>query len=116
MKENVIKDKSFAFAIRIVRLYQFLCNEKKEFVLSKQLLRSGTSVGAMVREAEHAETKADFRHKMGIAQKEINETIYWLELLKETGYLSIEEFESINASAVEIIKILTSIIKTAKSH
>ena len=116
MKENVIKNKSFAFAIRIIRLYQLLCKEKKEFVLSKQLLRGGTSVGAMVREAEHAETKADFRHKMGIAQKEINETIYWLELLKETGYLSTEEFETIYNDAIEIIKILTSIIKTAKSN
>jgi four helix bundle protein len=85
MRENVIKNKSFAFALRVVRLYQYLCEEKKEFVLSKQLLRSDTSIGAMVREAEHAETKNVFKHKMGIAQKEINETIYWLELLKETG-------------------------------
>lgn len=76
MRENIVKDKSFAFAIRIVRLYQYLCNSKKEYVLSKQLLRSGTSVGAMVREAEHAESKADFKHKMSIAQKEINETIF----------------------------------------
>lgn len=116
MKENVIKNKSFAFAIKIVKLYQFLCNEKKEFVLSKQLLRSGTSVGAMVREAEHAETKADFKHKMGIAQKEINETIYWLELLKETDYLSPEQFEGIYNDAIEIIKIITSILKTTKSN
>lgn len=115
MKENVVKNKSFAFAIKVVRLYQFLCNEK-EFVLSKQLLRSGTSVGAMIREAEHAETKADFKHKMGIAQKEINETIYWLELLKATDYLSTEQFESIHADATEIIKIITSIIKTTKSN
>jgi four helix bundle protein len=116
MKENVIKKKSFAFAIQIVKISQFLSNEKKEFVLSKQLLRSGTSVGAMVREAEHAESKSDFKHKIGIAQKEINETIYWLELLKETGYLSIKEFESINADAIEIIKVITSIIKTTKSN
>lgn len=78
MKENIVKNKSFEFAVRVIRLYRFLCDEKKEFVLSKQLLRSGTSVGAMVREAEHAETKKDFIHKMAIAQKEINETIYWL--------------------------------------
>jgi four helix bundle protein len=116
MKENVIKIKSFTFAVRVVRLYQFLSNEKKEYILSKQLLRSGTSVGAMVREAEHAETKADFKHKMGIAQKEINETIYWLELLKETEYLSLEQFESINAVAVEIIKLITAILKTTKSN
>ena len=85
MAENVIKNKSFAFAIRIVKLYQFLCETKKEFVLSKQLLRCGTAVGALIREAEHAESKTDFKHKMSIAQKEINETIYWLELLNETG-------------------------------
>ncbi len=76
MKENVVKEKSFVFAVRIVRFYQYLCDQKKEFVLSKQLLRSGTGVGAMLREAEHAESKNDFKHKLGIAQKEINETIY----------------------------------------
>jgi len=114
--ENIIKHKSFAFAIRIVKLYQFLCYTKKEFILSKQLLRSGTAVGALVREAEHAESKADFKHKMAIAQKEINESIYWLELLKETDYLTIEQFESINKDAVEIIKLLTSIIKSTKAN
>ena len=116
MKENIVKLKSFAFAVRVVKLYQFLCSEKKEYVLSKQLLRSGTSVGAMVREAEHAETKNDFKHKMGIAQNEINETIYWLELLKETDYLTTEQFESIKNDAVEIIKLITTIIKTTKSN
>ena len=116
MKENVVKTKSFLFAVRVVKLYKFLCESKKEFVLSKQLLRSGTSVGAMVREAEHAETKNDFKHKMGIAQKEINETIYWLELLKETDYLSQEQFDSINADAIEIIKLITSIIKSVKAN
>ena len=114
MTENVIKNKSFAFAIRVVKLYQFLCETRKEFVLSKQLLRSGTAVGALVREAEHAESKADFKHKMAIAQKEINESIYWLELLKETDYLTNEQFQSINLDAVEIIKLLTSIIKSVK--
>jgi four helix bundle protein len=114
MKENIVKDKSFRFAVRIVRLYQYLCDKKKEFVLSKQLLRCATSVGAMVREAEHAETKADFKHKMSIAQKEINETLYWLELLKETEYLTAEQFKSINQDAVEIIKLITSIIKSVK--
>ena len=116
MKENIVKNKSLAFAIRIVKLYQFLVNEKKEYVLSKQLLRSGISVGAMIREAEHAETKADFIHTMGIAQKEINEAIYWIELLKETDYLSKIEFESINTDALELIKLITSIIKTTKSN
>lgn len=115
MKENVVKNKSFAFAVRVVKLYQFLCEQKKEYVLSKQLLRSGTIVGAMVRKAEHAETKNDFKHKMGIAQKEINETIYWLELLNETDYLTTEQFESINNDAIEIIRLITAILKSAKS-
>ncbi len=114
MGDNIIKNKSFNFAVRIVKLSKFLIESKKEFILSKQLLRSGTSVGAMIREAEHSESKADFRHKLSIAQKEINETLYWLELLKETEYLSIEQFESINTDAVEIIKIITAIIKTSK--
>jgi len=116
MKENVVKNKSFAFAVRVVKLYQFLSEEKREFLLSKQLLRSGTSVGAMVREAEHAETKNDFKHKMGIAQKEINETIYWLELLKKTDYLKPDQFESINKDAVEIIKLITAILKSTKAN
>ena len=116
MIENVVKNKSFAFAIRVVKLYKFLCETKKEFVLSKQLLRSGTAVGAMIREAEHAESKIDFKHKMSIAQKEINETIYWLELLKETGFLTDEQFSSISNNAVEIIKLLTSIIKSTKAN
>ncbi|MFN6946949.1 MAG: four helix bundle protein [Cytophagaceae bacterium] len=115
MRENVVKIKSFAFAVRIVKLYQFLCEQKKEFVLLKQLLRSGTSVGAMIREAEHAESRNDFKHKMGIAQKEINETIYWLELLKETDYITEELFESIYNDAVEIIKLTTAILKSAKN-
>jgi four helix bundle protein len=114
MKGNILKEKSFKFSVRIVNLYKHLCEEKKEFVLSKQLLRSGTSVGAMVREAEHSESKSDFIHKMAIAQKEINETIYWLELMCETEFLSNKEFDSINDDAVELIKMLTSIIKTAK--
>ena len=116
MKNSIIKEKSFRFAVRTVNLYKHLCEAKKEFVLSKQILRSGTSVGAMVWEAEHSESKADFIHKMAIAQKEINETMYWLELLKETEYISDKEYESINGDAVEIIKIITSSIKTAKSN
>lgn len=116
MKENIVKNKSFGFAVRIVKLYQYLCEQKKEFVLSKQLLRSGTSLGAMIREAEHAESKLDFKHKMAISQKEINETIYWLELLKTTDYLTREQFESINADATEVIKLITTIIKTTKAN
>lgn len=113
-KENVLLIKSFAFAIRIVKLYQYLVAEKKEYVLSKQLLRSGTSVGALVREAQNAESKADFIHKLGIAQKECDETSYWLELLKETDYLNNDEFESINGNAVELLKIIRSSILTIK--
>lgn len=116
MRENIIKIKSFSFAIRIVKLFQYLQTDKKEYVLSKQLLRSGTSVGAMIREAEHSESKLDFIHKMAVSQKEINETIYWLELLKSTDYLSVDQFESINIDAVELIKMITSIIKTTKAN
>ena len=116
MKKSILKEKSFRFAVRIVNLYKYLCEDKKEYVLSKQILRSRTSVGANVREAEHSESKADFIHKMAIAQKEINETIYWLELLKETEYISTKEYESINTDAVEIIKLITSSLKTAKNN
>ncbi len=114
--ENAIRDKSFSFAVRVVRLYQYLTEQKKEYVLSKQLLRSGTSVGAMVREAQHAESKNDFAHKLAIAQKEINESIYWLELMKETNYLTPIEFETIHKDAVEVIKLITAILKSTKSN
>lgn len=114
MSGNVVKDKSFGFAVRIVNVYKFLTSEKKEFVMSKQLLRSGTAVGALYREAEQAESKADFIHKMAIAQKECNETIYWLELLHATSYLMSNEYDSLNADATELIKLITSIIKTTK--
>ena len=116
MKENVLKDKSFRFAVRIVNLYRYLCDTKKEYALSKQVLRSGTSVGAMVRESEHSESKADFVHKLAIAQKEINETLYWLELMHETKYITKKEYDSINVDAVEIIRIITTSIKTAKKN
>ncbi|KRD59303.1 four helix bundle protein [Flavobacterium sp. Root935] len=116
MKNNIVKNKSFEFAIRIVKIYQYLSNDKKEFILSKQLLRSGTSIGAMIREAEHAESKSDFIHKFAIAQKEANEVIYWLELLKATDYLNQKEFENINNDAVSILKLITSIIKTSKNQ
>lgn len=116
MGSNIIKEKSFEFAVQIVKLSQYLASEKKEFVLSKQILRSGTSVGAMIREGEHAQSKADFVHKLSIAQKEINETLYWLELLEATDYISVERFSDLNHTAIEIIKLLTSIVKTAKSN
>lgn len=90
-KDNIIKNKSFNFAVRIVNLNKFL-QDKKEFILSKQILRSGTSVGAMIRESEHAESNADFIHKLAIAQKEANETMYWLELLYNTKYIDKKMF------------------------
>ena len=83
MGGNILKEKSFSFALRVVKLFQYLQNEKKEYILSKQLMRSGTSVGALYREAEHAESKADFIHKLAIAQKGCNESLYWLELLNQ---------------------------------
>ena len=116
MKNNIVQDKSFDFAIRIVKLYQYLNSNKKEFILSKQLLRSGTSIGAMIREAEHAESKNDFIHKFAIAQKEANEVVYLLELLKATDYLNEKEFENIYNDAIEILKLITSILKTSKNQ
>ena len=111
---NIIRTKSYQFAVRVVNLYKLLVGDRKEFVLSKQLLRSGTSIGANVREAEHAESKADFIHKLSIALKEANETEYWLDLLKETSYLNNSEYISIQIDIKEILKLLTSIIKTSK--
>ncbi len=114
MRQNVIQEKSLAFAIKVVKICQHLISDRREYVLSKQLLRSATSVGAMVREAEHSESKKDFIHKLAIAQKEINETIYWLELMKATDYLQEETFNYLNTDAIEILKIITRIIKTSK--
>ena len=116
MKDNIIKNKSFDFALRIVKLYQYLTDTKREFVLSKQLLRSGTSIGAMVRESEHAESKADFIHKLSIALKEANESDYWLELLYRSGYLDEKEYNSVKNDLEEILKLLVSIIKTSKGN
>jgi four helix bundle protein len=113
-KENILLAKSFAFAIRVVKLYQYLSTEKKEYVLARQLLRSGTAVGALVREAQNAESKQDFIHKLAIAQKECDESIYWLELLYKTEYLKVDEFNSISNDAIEILKIIRSSILTIK--
>ncbi|GAA4399429.1 four helix bundle protein [Nibrella viscosa] len=115
-KDNVVREKSFRFAARVVRLYQHLRIAKKEFVLSKQLLKSGTSIGANVREADNAETKADFIHKMRVAQKEADETMYWLELLRATDYLSENEFCSIHEDTSELLKLVRSIILSAKTR
>ena len=107
-----VKAKSKRFAIRIVRLYQFLCDEKKEYVLSKQILRSGTSIGANLAEAEAASSRKDFQAKIYIALKECTETQYWLELLKETDYLTGGQFQSLNSDCEEIRKMLSSTTKT----
>jgi len=116
MKENVVKDKSFAFALRVVKLSRYLNEDKREFVLSKQLLRSGTAIGALVREAEQAESKADFIHKMAIALKEANETDYWIELLFQSETLNQSEYNSINPEIIELCKLLTSIIKSSRNQ
>jgi four helix bundle protein len=113
-EKSILREKSYLFAIRIVRLYRFLCDEKKEFVLSKQLLRSGTAIGALIKEAEFGQSKADFINKMSIALKEANETDYWLHLLKDTDFLSEKMFESISADCVELIKMLVATVKTSK--
>ncbi len=115
MSDSIIKNKSFLFAIRVAKLYKFLLENKKEYILSKQLIRSGTAIGVPVREAQNAESNADFIHKLGIAQKENDETIYWLELLFETGYLEEKEFISIQKDAVELLKMIRSAILTSKN-
>ncbi len=115
-KENIVKTKSFAFAVRIVNLYKVLTDERKEFVLSKQMLRSGTSIGANIREGMNAQSKADFVHKLSIAQKECDETLYWLELMKVTGFIDEREFESIGKDAEDLLKIIRSIILTSKKN
>ena len=111
MSENIIEKKSFTFAIRIVNLYKYLTSDKKELIISKQLLRCGTSIGANVSEAEKGQSRADFTAKMNIALKEANETYYWLRLLNATGYLDNKMFESIESDIKELVAILTAICK-----
>ncbi len=115
-KDNIVASKSYAFALRIIKLYKYLISEQKEYVLSKQVLRSGTAIGALIREAEHAESKADFIHKMAIALKEANETEYWLMLLKDSEYISEKNHNSIYPDSVELIKLLASIVKSTKER
>ncbi len=119
MKENIIKNKFFDLALRIIKLYKFLCEEKREFVISKQLLRSGTAVGALVWESEQAESKSvpiaiGIIHKMSIALKEANESDYWIELLFQSNYLDKTAYESIKQDLLEVLKLLVSIIKSSK--
>ena len=116
MSYNAVADKSFKFAVRIVNLRQYLTDSKKEFVMSKQLLRCGTSIGANIAEAEKAQSTADFYTKLTIALKEANETHYWLRLLQATDYLTDEQFKSIEAEATELIALLVSITKSLKDQ
>lgn len=114
MKENVVVTKSFDLAIRIVNLYKYLVETKKEYVMSKQILKSGTSIGANIWESQSAESKSDFIHKLSISLKEVRETSYWMELLYRTDFISIEEFESIDKDITELKKIISSIILTTR--
>ncbi|MNQ16671.1 hypothetical protein D3C85_296720 [compost metagenome] len=116
MSESIVKKKSFELAIRGVNFYKYLVTEKKELIMSKQFMRSITSVGANVREAVNAQSKPDFIHKLSIAQEECDESLYWLELLKETNYISEKEFESIYQQNNEVLKIIRSIIITSKKN
>jgi four helix bundle protein len=115
MKENIVARKSYVCALEIIKLYRHLSGEKKEFVLSKQLLRSGTSVGALIREAEHAESTKDFLHKMSISLKEANESLYWLQLLKDSNIIDISFYNYIYPLAEELVRLLASIVKTTKN-
>lgn len=114
MKNSIIKTKSFEFALRIVKLYQFLVSNKKEFVLSKQILKSGTAIGAIICEAEHAESTLDFIHKFSLAQKEANETEYWIELFSHSKFIDKQSFLSISKDITELKKMISSAIITSK--
>jgi len=115
-RDNPLASKSFAFAVRIVKLYKYLCDEKKEYVLSKQLLRSGTSIGANISESQDAQSANDFISKLSIALKEARESKYWIELLKETNILTNKEANNILDDLIEVIKLLVSIIKSTKEN
>lgn len=116
MSDNTSVEKSFAFAVRIVNLYKHLAEKHKEYVLSKQLLRSGTSIGANIAEAQRGQSKADFTAKMSVALKEANETQYWPKLLYKTDYLNRSQYESMNTDVNELIRLLTAICKTSNSN
>lgn len=115
MNQNAAIEKSFEFAVRIVNLYKYLVKEQKEYVLSKQLLRCGTSIGANVAEAQRGQSKADFAAKMNIALKEANETMYWLRLMYRTEYLTELQYKSIYEDAQQMLNLLTAICKTANN-
>lgn len=114
MKQNILKTKSFDFAIRIINLYKFLKKQHSEYILSQQIVKSGTSIGALVREAEHAESLKDFAHKLNIGLKEANESMYWLDLLYATGFISEKMYKSIIKDCEELLKLLIASVKTTK--
>ncbi|MDQ2747861.1 MAG: four helix bundle protein [Acidobacteriota bacterium] len=116
MKESILKEKSYQFALRTIKLYKYIVAEKKEYVLSKQILRSGTSIGANIEEANQAQSKADFIHKLSISQKESFETDYWLRLLRDSEYLTETQANSLLKDCQELQKLLTASIKTAKEN
>ena len=115
-KENIVIEKSYAFALRIIKLYKYLADTHKEYVISKQVLRSGTAIGALLSELVYAQSKADFINKAHVALKEANETAYWLSLLKDSEYISIDSYNSIYTDCNELIKLLVSIVKTSKNN
>ncbi len=116
MKENIVKIKSFEFALKIVKLCKSLVDQKKEYILSKQLLRSGTAIGALINEAEHAESKGDFIHKLSIGLKEANETEYWIELMYQSSTITEDEYQNIISDLKVLLKLLIAIIKTSKAR
>lgn len=115
MRNNVVKEKSFLFALEIVKVSKYLQEAQREFVLSKQILRSGTAIGALVRESEYAESRADFAHKLAIALKESNETLYWLDLLHQSSYITLEMYEPLRSYNEELMRLLIAIVKSSRS-
>ena len=116
MTDSIVREKSKVFALRMIKLYRYMCEEKKEFIMSKQAMRSGTSIGANVRESSRAQSTADFLSKLEIALKEADETQYWLELLKDTDYISGKAADSLIADCEEIIRLIVSIVKSSKEN
>ena len=116
MKESILREKSYQFALRIIKLYKYIVADKNEYVLSKQILRSGTSIGANIEEANQGQSKADFIHKLSIAQKEAFETDYWLRLLRDSEYLTGAQADSLLNDCRELERLLTTSIKTAKEN
>ena len=114
-RDSILKTKSFDFAVRVINLYKYLKKRHGEYVISQQFIRAGTSVGALIREAEFAESTKDFMHKLSIGLKEANESVYWLQLLHATNYINKKMFDSMESDATELLKMLISSVKTIKA-